>query len=200
MFAMRQLPFQVANAASAFIWAAWAVLAPYYGVYYKEQIYTFLQDNELLVAALLFVFALASAIPHSLFFVPAVILFAGTGFLHLLAGGDFWPLWIAGASGAFLGDFLLYRAGDHNKGALMDPWWMNGSDTDIERTRKTLATSGAASLVASKFKGVGRAYAPLVAGAMAFDYRSFAIAALASSLLWAAVLLAPRPVLSLFGW
>lgn len=200
MFAMRQIPFQIANIAASIIWAAWVIALPFLLVMFKDDVFAFMRDNEALIVILMFLLALGASIPHTLIFVAPALLVVVVGALHLFAGGNFWPLWLAAAAGAFAGDIAAYRMGQHYNEDVFDTWLMSGDGETIARVRAFVDRKGTASIVLSKFLWIWRAWVPVVAGTMAMPFRDFTIASAISAFLWAAVFLSPRIILGLFGW
>jgi membrane protein DedA with SNARE-associated domain len=191
MFSMPQVPFQVANVSSAFIWSFWAILWPVLFVAYQQPILEFMRGHELIMAAVMFALAFAAAIALPLLFVPVTVLFAFVGGVHLFAGGDFWTVFAAGAAGAFCGDLYFYRAGARQSGDFSDVWFVNGKGRSLSAARQLVRAQGAMSVITSKFLGMRRALVPIAAGAEALPLAQFAAAGALSSLLWSATLLLP---------
>lgn len=200
MFAMRQLPFQVANIASAFIWAAGIIAPAFYLVTFKQEIFAFLLAHEAAVALTLFALALLNSIPHPLLFLPTILLFVAVGGLHLLAGGDVLTLWLAGAGGAFLGNLISYHLGQRRKDELVRAWLMSSDAETIADLRAQVQGLGLQRMVLSMFLGRKRAVVPFVAGASAMPRIEFALASVVAALVWSGVLLSPRPIAALFGY
>ncbi len=115
MFAMRQLPFQIANFASAVIWAGGVIASAFYVVTYIEVIFQWLLAHEIVIAAIIFVLAVILAIPRSIVFWPTLALFVSLGFMHLYAGGGFLLLWLAATGGAIVGDLGAYALGERRR-------------------------------------------------------------------------------------
>ncbi len=142
MFAMRQLPFQIANVASALIWAAGVIAPSFYLVAFKEPILAFLRDHEGVVALVLFALALANAVPRPLLFLPTLVLFILVGALHIFAGGSFLTIWLAGAAGAIVGDLYAFCLGQNYQGNLKGAWpWT--ADAASRRARASDREPGA---------------------------------------------------------
>lgn len=199
MFAMRQIPFQVANFASAFLWAAGVILPAFFLVTFKDDVLRFILEHQELAAAGMFVLALFASIPHLLAFFPPAVLFVVLGALYLYAGGDFVLVWLLSALGAFVGDLIAYRAGQ-SQDNLTDIWFMRDDAETIAKTEAFIRSGGVRSIVASKFLWIRRAWAPLVAGSISFPpWLQFIVASALSSLLWAAAFLSPRYLLIPFG-
>jgi len=200
MFKMRQMPFQLANVTSAFIWAAGAVLAPFWSIYFKDEIFTFIREHEMLAAFGMFLLALVHALPIPLIFWPSVVLLVAGGFIYLLAGGTPSFVLLAGAAGVFLGDLIGYRAGEARKDMPQVVWPLSWYPDGIPAARKFLERWGALGVISSKFLGVGRAYVPVVAGAVRMAPAKFIPASLISAMLAVAACLSPHFVLQFFGW
>jgi membrane protein DedA with SNARE-associated domain len=191
MFSMPQVPFQIANVASAFIWAIWVILWPVLFVTYQEPIFEFMRGHELLVALVMFALAFANAIALPLVFVPVMVLFAFVGGVHLYAGGSFWIIFLAGAAGAFCGDLYFYRAGKRSKLSFSNVWFINDKGRAVPGARKLVREQGLLSVITSKFLGTRRAVVPIAAGAEGLSLVPFAVASAVSALLWSAALLLP---------
>lgn len=201
MLNMRQWPFQIANSTSAFIWAAWAVLAPFWSIYYKDTIFDFIAAHQHAAATGMFLLSLVHALPIPLLFWPtAILLFAGS-LLYLLAQGDYVMLLFAGIAGSFLGDWLAFSEGRARQHIRHTIWPLNLFPDGIPGAEAMIAKWGAWSLVASKFLGIKRAYVPMVAGSLDMSEAKFVAASLVSAILFTAIVLAPYRVLHvLFGW
>ena len=63
----------------AFLWAPGVIAPGYIVTTYKEPIYAFIQNHEWLMAALMFLIALAQGLPNLVLFGPLLILFVGLG-------------------------------------------------------------------------------------------------------------------------
>jgi membrane protein DedA with SNARE-associated domain len=199
MFRMPQIPFQIANTTSAFIWAAWAVLAPFWGVYYKDAIFEFIVAHEQVAAAGMFLLAMLHALPIPTLFWPTVVLLFAGGFLYLMAGGDPALVLAAGALGVLAGDLAGYFLGRARHEDAHNVWPLSWYPDGVPTARSFLSRWGAPGVVASKFGGIGRAYVPIVAGAMGMPLWKFVAASLISAILAVAVCLSPRLLLSFFG-
>ncbi len=199
MFAMRQLPFQIANVVSAIMWSAGVIAPAFFLVTFKDVVFQFLINNEMLIAAVLFLLAVALAIPYSMVFWPTLALFIGVGFLHLYAGGTFWPLWLAGAGGAIVGDIAAYSIGENRRDDLLSLRFLNGNAEAVSNARKDIETQGALAILPSKLGSISRSVVPMMAGALSSNRATFSLASIFSSMVWAAVLLAPHTIATLIG-
>ena len=199
MFNMPQLPFQVANISSAFLWALGVIAPGYIVTTYKEPIYAFIQNNEWLVAGIMFLIALAQGLPNLVLFGPLLILFIALGVLFLFAGGSFPLLLAASAAGCFVGDLVSYHLGRKHAFNLHGLWSLDWHPRLVRRTQAYVRKLGAWSVLWSKLMGARRPLVPLGAGANALPLASFVPMSALSSLVWASVFLSLRHILGLFG-
>jgi membrane protein DedA with SNARE-associated domain len=195
MFRMRQLPFQIANAASAFIWAIGVIAPSFFAVTFREEIVAFVREHHVIAAGLLFVTAYLNSIPMPLMAIPTLLLFLATAILFLFAGGDPLLAFLASFAGALAGDLLAYRSGKLHPGEDIHNVWPNSwSPESADQAIAFVNRHGAMGLIRSKFHTTLRSFAPLAAGAVNVPLGSFAVASIASCALWTALLLAPVPL------
>jgi membrane protein DedA with SNARE-associated domain len=197
---MPQLPFQIANFASAFLWAAGVIAPGFLLVMFKGQIADFIVAHQYIAAMGMFLLALTHALPVPLLFWPTVALLLGGGLLFIYVGGDPVLVLLAGTAGVFLGDLIGYRAGQERRNNLEGIWPLSWYPDGIPAARKFLEKWGAFGIITSKFLGIGRAYVPVVAGATALPQSKFIPASLISAFLAVAFCLMPRYVLMYFGY
>lgn len=191
MFSMPQVPFQIANVASAFIWAVWVVLWPVLFVNNQDAIFTFMREHEAIVALIMFALAFANGAALPMLFVPSLVLFAFIGGVHLYAGGSLLPIFLGGAAGAFAADLFFYRAGAQAKGDFRDVWFINDHGRGVPPARALVRENGVLGVITSKLLGMRRALYPIAAGAEGLPLAPFAAASAVSALLWSGVLLLP---------
>lgn len=199
MYSMKQLPFQIANFASATIWAVGVIAPGYFLVAFKAPIFAFIIEHQYIAAFGMFLLALTHALPIPLLFWPSVALLLGGGLLYLYAGGDPLLVLAAGAAGVFLGDFIGYQAGANRRDDPHAVWPLNWYPDGIPGARAFVDKWGAWAVIISKFMGVGRAYVPVVAGTNHMPIAKFVPASLLAAILVAAVCLSPRYILKAFG-
>lgn len=199
MFAMRQIPFQIANVASAVIWAGGVIASAFYVVAYINEIFDFIRSHQLIIAALLFALAIVLAVPYSIVFWPALAAFVILGFLQLYAGGTFWLLWLAGAAGAIVGDIGAYVLGSKRRDDLLNLRFLHGARDAVEAARTRVRDEGALAILPSKAGSMARSLVPMLSGALDVSKPKFLLASVFSSLIWSAVLLAPFAIAALFG-
>lgn len=199
MFKMKQIPFQIANFASAILWAGGVVASAFYVVAYIDQIFDFLRTHEMLVAAALFVIAALLAVPRSIIFWPGLALFIGLGFTHLYAGGAFLPIWLAATGGAIVGDLAVFALGMRQREDLLNLRFLHGQVQAVDAARERVAADGALAILPSKAGSISRSVVPMLAGALNVHRGKFALASIFSSAVWAAVLLSPFKIAQFLG-
>lgn len=199
MFRMPQIPFQIANITSAFLWAPGVIAPGYIIAAYKEPIFELIRHHELAVAGVLLVIALLQGLPNLALFGPLLILFVALGALYLFAGGSFLVALAASAIGCFAGDLISYALGRKYKYSLHDLWSLDWYPRLVTRTKAYVRTLGLPSVLISKFMGARRPLVPLGAGALPLAMPGFVAVSALSSVLWAAAFLSPRYILGLAG-
>lgn len=200
MFAMPQIPFQIANVISAFSWAVGVIAPSFLLVSFSDLVFEFLRANEMIVCLVVAVLAFANAIPSRLTFWPSLVLFAGVGVLALVAGNGFWPLLAAGTAGAVLGDLCFFYLGKSHRERFVDAWFVDGETPVLQKAIQRVDASGGLSVITSRPLGLARAFVPMAAGMQGMSYLQFVPASLIAGLLWAGALLALRVLLLPFGW
>jgi len=199
MFRMPQIPFQIANVTSAFLWAPGVIAPGYIIAAYKEPIFELIRHHEIAAAGLLGFIALLQGLPNLALFGPLLILYVAAGALYLFAGGSF-PLALAmSAVGCFIGDLLSYWLGRTYRYALHDIWSLDWYPRLVTRTKAYVKALGLPSVLLSKFMGARRPLVPLGAGAIDLPLTGFVLVSAVASVLWAAAFLSPRFILALFG-
>jgi len=197
MFGMRELPFQIANIVSAFIWSAGVIAPAFFLVTFKTEIMAFLADHAAVVATALFLLALANSIPRPLLFVPTLIGVLGLGTLMVLGDVPAALVWFAAAAGAFAGDCYAYIKGRQHRQAHLSTWPFSASARQHADARACIERKGSSGLILSKFQGFNRGLVPLEFGNLELPILPFLGASLVSSLIWALALLLPAVIVRL---
>lgn len=156
-----------------------------------ESALALVQQNAHLTAPLVFALGFGESIAFISLFVPSTFLFLGIGAMHSASGGEFWPIWLAGATGAALGDCVSYGLGRYFKQDVRQVWPIRKYPELIPRGQTLFERWGVLSIIAGKFIGGLRPFVPVVAGTLSMPVSLFLIGSVASSLLWAGVFLAP---------
>lgn len=195
MFNMREIPFQIANILSAFIWAIGVIGPSFYLVTFKDEVIAFLAAHKYAVAAVLFLLAIANSIPRPILFVPTLVLVLGLGSLMVLGNGDLPLILFATAAGAFVGDFYAYYRGILHKEERLKTWPFCATPKQHADAQAFVRSHGPVSLILSKFQGFNRGLVPLETGALERPMLPFLGASAVSAFLWALALLLPAIVI-----
>jgi membrane protein DedA with SNARE-associated domain len=192
MFNMRELPFQIANICSAFIWAIGVIGPSFYLVQFREDVIAFLTTHEYKVATVLFFLAMANSIPRPILFVPTLLLVMGLGSLMVLGNGNIPLILFAAAAGAFVGDFYAYYKGVmHRENRIGTTWPFCATKKQHADARAFVESHGPVSLILSKFQGFNRGLVPLETGTLERPMLTFISVSAVSALLWSLALLLP---------
>jgi len=122
---------------------------------------------------------------------PATVILFALGGLIGAAELAFWPLWVAAALGAILGDWVSFWLGRHYGPAIARFWPLSRYPEMLPRGHAFFAKWGIAGIFMGRFFGPLRAVVPLVAGICAMPGRHFQLANIGSGLVWATGILAP---------
>ncbi len=122
---------------------------------------------------------------------PGIMILFGVGTLIGLGVMDVLPVWLAGSSGAFLGDTLSFALGYRNREHLLDMWPFSRYPGMMERGIRFFQTHGVKSVVAGRFIGPLRPIIPAVVGIMRMSPSKFIVVDLAACIAWAPAFLIP---------
>ncbi len=163
-------------------------------VTFKTEIIAFIAEHEIVMALLLALLAFAAAIPKTLVFGPALLLFMGLGAVLVFVRGDIALVWLAGAAGAFAADIFAYVLG-RRRATKPVPTMMEGAPAEHANARALIERRGLMSLVISKLQGEARGLVPLEYGArLGSPAASFVVVSIISALIWSALYLLPAIV------
>jgi membrane protein DedA with SNARE-associated domain len=157
--------------------------------HYIDPIIDFIRAHAVWAAPLVGVLAFAESLAFLSIFVPAWGVLVGVG---ALIGSDvlsFWPVWIAAALGAILGDWVSYAVGYHFKDRIHHMWPFSKNPSALPKAEAFFNRWGAPGVFIGRFFGPLRATVPLAAGIFEMPQIKFQIANVASGLVWAAALL-----------
>ncbi|MFM8992282.1 MAG: DedA family protein [Alphaproteobacteria bacterium] len=151
-------------------------------------------------APVIFVLAFGESLALVSLLFPATVVLFGIGALIGAGGLDFWPLWLAAAIGAALGDSVSYWLGARYGQAIFAMWPLRRHPEMLPHGMRFFARWGVASVFLGRFFGPLRASVPLIAGICAMPRIPFQLANWGSALVWAAGILAPGAIgLGLLG-
>jgi membrane protein DedA with SNARE-associated domain len=149
----------------------------------------FVRVHEAWAAPIVFALALAESLAFISLILPSWAALVGIGAMMGAGGVDFVPVWIAGALGAALGDWLSYWVGSKFKRSIAAAWPLSRHPHLLARGEVFVKKWGVLAIFIGRFSGPLRASVPIVAGILAMPYRPFQLANCSSALVWAAVLL-----------
>ena len=128
-----------------------------------RQVIEFVREHEAWAAPVVFALAFAESLAFLSFFVPAWAVLVGIGALMKTGGVAFWPVLVAGALGAALGDWLSYWVGHHCKRAIVRMRPFSTHPTLLPRGEAFIKRWGAMAIFIGRFSGPLRASVPIVA-------------------------------------
>ncbi|MCG5235935.1 DedA family protein [Xanthobacter oligotrophicus] len=162
---------------------------------------TFVQNNHGLAAPIVFGLAFGESLALVSFFIPATVLLLAIGALIEASGLHFFPIWLAAATGAALGDAISYWLGFHYKERAKTFWPLSKRPDLVARAEDFFHRFGVWGVAIGRFFGPVRAVVPLVAGVLAMRQTHFQVANVASAAVWAFAMLAPgAAAFKLFGF
>ncbi|HEX8416419.1 MAG TPA: DedA family protein [Methylobacterium sp.] len=151
----------------------------------------FVEANKAWTPLITGVLAFCESLAFLSLLVPATVILLGIGALIGAADIPFWPVMLAGAFGAVLGDWISYEFGHHYKEGAKQLWPMRRYPEMVARGEEFCRKWGAGAVVIGRFIGPARAVVPLIAGIFGVRRLPFQIANVLSALAWAFILLAP---------
>lgn len=149
------------------------------------------RDHRELVAPIVFLLGMGESIAGLSLLIPSTFLFLAIGGIDSAAGGSFWPVWMAGAGGAFVGDVLSFELGRYFRDDIGGVWPFRTRPQLYVLARTFCVRWGALAVIGSKFAAGLRPFVPVVAGALGTRLPVFLVASAVSCLLWAGAFLAP---------
>ncbi len=129
--------------------------------------------------------------------IPAWGALVAIGALIAASGVSFWPIWIAGALGASLGDWLSYWFGVRYKHQVAGIWPLSMFPNLLPRGEAFVQKWGVLGIFLGRFFGPLRASVPLAAGIFEMPYWRFQVANFTSAFVWSAALLLCGDILSI---
>lgn len=149
----------------------------------------FVREHEGWAAPIVFVLAFGESLAFISLLIPAWGALVAIGALIGASGISFWPVWIGGALGAALGDWISYWFGFRYKEQVAQMWPLSRYPEILPRGEAFVKNWGVPSIFIGRFFGPLRASVPLAAGIFEMPYVAFQVANFVSALVWAAVLL-----------
>src|SRR5215510_6420326 len=156
---------------------------------YGHQIVEFVRAHEAWAAPIVFALAFGESLAFVSLILPAWAALVGIGVLIGQGELAFVPVWLAGAVGAALGDWLSYWIGAKFKSSIAGVWPFTRHPDLLPRGEAFIQRWGVMAIFIARFSGPLRASVPIVAGIFGMPYWRFQFANFTSAFLWAAVLL-----------
>ena len=168
---------------------------------YAQQIIDFVREHKAWAAPIVFALAFGESLAFISLLIPAWAALVGIGVLIGSSGLNFWPIWVAGAIGAALGDWLSYWVGGKLGPPVAHVWPLSRHPDLIPKGERFMIKWGVLGIFIGRFFGPLRASVPLVAGIFKMPYWRFQFANFTSAFVWAGVLLTLGDVVSkIFRW
>ncbi|RJF76213.1 DedA family protein [Rhodopseudomonas palustris] len=149
----------------------------------------FVREHQAWAAPVVLALAFGESLAFISLVVPAWGALVAIGALVGASGISFWPVWVAGAVGAALGDWLSYWFGYRYKDNVAQIWPLSKFPGLLIRGEDFVQKWGVPSIFIGRFFGPLRASVPLAAGIFEMPYWQFQIANVLSAFVWSAVLL-----------
>jgi len=154
-----------------------------------KHVIEFVRVHEAWTAPIVFALAFGESLAFVSLVLPAWAILIGIGAIMRGSGVAFLPVWIAGALGAALGDWLSYWVGTRFKRSIAGMWPFSRHPDLLPRGEAFIKKWGALAIFIGRFSGPLRASVPVVAGVLGMPYRTFQLANFSSAFVWVAVLL-----------
>ena len=161
-----------------------------------DAIIAFVRDNAAWAPPIVFALAFAESLAFISLLIPAWGALVAIGALIAAGGISFWPVWLAGALGAALGDWLSYWIGQKLEHSVANIWPLSSHPQLLPRGEAFVKRWGVAGIFIGRFFGPLRAVVPLIAGIFEMPFWRFQFANFSSAFVWAAVLLTIGDVIS----
>jgi len=153
------------------------------------QVVEFVRAHEIWAAPIIGALAFGESLAFISLLLPAWAILVALGAVIGQSGISFWPIWVAGAVGAALGDWLSYWVGIKLGPAVAHVWPLSRHPDLLPKGETFVAKWGALGIFLGRFSGPLRATVPLVAGIFAMPFWLFQTANFVSAFVWVAVLL-----------
>jgi membrane protein DedA with SNARE-associated domain len=156
---------------------------------FTQQVVEFARAHEAWAGPIVGVLAFGESLAFISLLIPAWAILVALGTVIGKSGISFWPIWVAGAVGAALGDWLSYWVGLKLGPAVAHVWPLSRHPELIPRGERFVAKWGVLAIFIGRFFGPLRASVPLVAGIFLMPYWRFQGANFISAFVWVAILL-----------
>src|SRR4051795_6234050 len=124
---------------------------------YAAQIVEFVRENQAWAAPIVFALAFGESLAFLSLLIPAWAALVGIGAIIGQSGISFWPIWVAGAEGAAVGDWLSFWIGKKIGPSVAHIWPLSRHRDLIPRGGRFLEKWGIAAIFIGRFFGPVRA-------------------------------------------
>jgi undecaprenyl-diphosphatase len=145
----------------------------------------FIAAHPHLSYAVVLLLALSESIPVIGVFVPGTAAILAISALVPSGIVKLWPLLVAAAAGAIIGDGLSFWIGHRYHREILERWPLNRHPKLVTRSEAFFARHGDKSVFIARFTPGVRAFIPLIAGMLQMPVRRFYAANILSALVWA---------------
>jgi membrane protein DedA with SNARE-associated domain len=156
---------------------------------FAQDVIDFVREHQSWGPPIVFALAFGESLAFLSLLVPAWAALVGIGALFGTSGISIWPIWVAGALGAALGDWVSYWIGMKIGPSVAHIWPLSRHPDLLPRGERFLEKWGIAAIFVGRFFGPLRASIPLVAGIFHMPYWKFQFSNVTSAFVWAWVLL-----------
>jgi membrane protein DedA with SNARE-associated domain len=156
---------------------------------HAKELVEFVRIHQQWAAPVVFALAFGESLAFISLLLPAWAALVGIGVLIGSGSLNFWPIWVAGAVGAALGDWLSYWIGIKLGPPVAHIWPLSRHPELLPKGEAFVKRWGVLAIFIGRFFGPLRASVPLVAGIFRMPFWPFQTANFSSAFLWAAVLL-----------
>jgi membrane protein DedA with SNARE-associated domain len=168
---------------------------------HAQQLVEFVRLHEAWAAPIVFALAFGESLAFISLLIPAWAALVGIGVLIASGNLNFWPIWVAGAIGAALGDWLSYWVGVKLGPPVAHVWPLSRHPELLPKGEAFVKHWGVLAIFIGRFFGPLRASVPLVAGIFRMPWWPFQLANFSSAFVWAGVLLTLGDVFAkIFKW
>ncbi|WP_454616111.1 DedA family protein [Bradyrhizobium cenepequi] len=158
---------------------------------FLDPLITFVSAHAWLAYLTLFLAAFLEAVPVAGSLVPGSTIILAMG--ALIPGGELklWPVLVAVAAGALLGDGSAYWIGHRRQREILAAWPLSGYPRVVEQSEAFFHRWGTLAVFFARFVPPFRAFVPLTAGALDMPPVRFYSVNIPAVLLWAPVHVLP---------
>jgi membrane protein DedA with SNARE-associated domain len=156
---------------------------------FTREVVDFVRVHEFWAAPIVALLAFGESLAFISLLIPAWAILVAIGALIAQSQINFWPIWVAGAVGAALGDWLSYWVGLKLGPSVAKVWPLSRNPDLLPRGERFVSRWGTLGIFIGRFSGPLRASVPLVAGVFVMPYWRFQAANFLSAFVWVAVLL-----------